>query len=248
MTVYIYCLSHPITGCIRYVGKTHQPKERLSKHLSDRRPTHKTCWLKSLASKGLVPVLEILDTIENSDDSDWQHHERFWISYLKFLGCDLCNSEDGGRGGVRLSSETRRKISELAKRRGKTPEHLRNIIHANKNKKLFPEMWAKMSASQAKRKHSEETRLKLSLRGTGRKWTPGQAEKFRASVSGRKIGDAVREKLRAAWIERKRVGKVPSKEQMQKMAEINRGKKRPIEVIQRIVATRRRKSEAKKAQ
>lgn len=118
-TVFIYTLSDPKTGLVRYVGKTTNLKQRLFDHTCNykdptKRVNHRFCWINSLKKEGLMPVMEVLEetTIEL-----WQEAETFWISSLKFLGLDLVNSNSGGVGGNGPSLEARRKISESSKAR-----------------------------------------------------------------------------------------------------------------------------------
>ena len=59
MDVFIYSLSDPRTGEIRYVGKTVNLKRRLYGHLYDDEKTHKSAWIKSLKRLGLKPQLDI---------------------------------------------------------------------------------------------------------------------------------------------------------------------------------------------
>lgn len=59
-TYYIYTLTDPNTGEVRYVGCTINPKTRLSGHLSDL--THnpaKTDWIKQLKASKLKPIFKI---------------------------------------------------------------------------------------------------------------------------------------------------------------------------------------------
>src|SRR5688572_2866476 len=75
--IYIYTISDPITGLVRYVGKTKDPNNRFKKHLTSNKLNTKSCrWIKGLKSKGLKPVFDIIDTCS---ESDWQQKERQYI-------------------------------------------------------------------------------------------------------------------------------------------------------------------------
>lgn len=50
MRAYIYFLSHPTTGEVRYVGKTNNPRIRLWMHKRETKNTRKNAWIKSLAN------------------------------------------------------------------------------------------------------------------------------------------------------------------------------------------------------
>jgi len=109
--VTIYTLSDPETDQVRYVGKTIQPLlKRYSKHLSDPRINHRTCWIKSIINKGLLPKIEIIDIV---DAAGWEIMEIYWISQLKCWGFDLVNYTVGGDSlnGYVHSEETKLKLS-----------------------------------------------------------------------------------------------------------------------------------------
>lgn len=64
------------------------------RHL-DKRSIRKSphyCWLRSLKSRGLEPVIECLEVVEREK---LKEAEIFWISYMRFLGFPLLNILDG---------------------------------------------------------------------------------------------------------------------------------------------------------
>lgn len=110
MKVYIYSLSDPRSGEICYVGKSTNPRTRLYQHVSDLRGGGKSAWIQELRSLHLRPVLDIL---EESIIEEWEQSERWWIAYLKFIGCPLLNLDRGGVGGrkrKKLSPERKEKL------------------------------------------------------------------------------------------------------------------------------------------
>ncbi len=112
--VKIYYLLDPETNQVRYIGKTISTlRDRLYSHISNTKiKTHKSDWIKSLKNRGLRPLIELIDEV--SDDK-WADEERFYISYLRFVGCDLVNMSEGGEPdntGKRFSEETRMKMSK----------------------------------------------------------------------------------------------------------------------------------------
>lgn len=108
---YIYTLADPIDGEIKYVGKSKDLKNRLSRHMSTYSLkdawTSKNKWLSWLKNQGLTPIIEILDEgdINNIDDL-----EIYWIEQIKNWGYKLKNDTKGGKGceywtGKNLSDE-----------------------------------------------------------------------------------------------------------------------------------------------
>lgn len=116
--VFIYTLSDPDTNEIRYVGKTSQSLyERYCEHISfqgsrNNLNYHSKNWIKNLKNKNKLPKIELIDEVLKSC---WEDEEIFYISYLKYLGYKLTNSQIGGGSGNtgrnwKLSSEQKLKI------------------------------------------------------------------------------------------------------------------------------------------
>jgi hypothetical protein len=101
--VFIYTIADPLTGLVRYVGKTKNTKERFRKHLTANGNCYKSKWIKGLKSKGLVPLFEIIDECE---ESEWAAKERFYIRLFKSVGAKLLNMMPGGEGGATMKGRT----------------------------------------------------------------------------------------------------------------------------------------------
>ena len=97
MNTFIYKLIDPVTKEIRYVGKSNNPKKRLSDHINccQYTNTHKNNWISSLLSIGQKPILEI---IEEVPIKEWQKYEVYWIDKLRSEGNNLTNIDIGGNG------------------------------------------------------------------------------------------------------------------------------------------------------
>lgn len=65
-THYIYALVDPRTGEPHYVGRTSNPKRRLSHHTDNNGMTtwQKGDWIRELKEQGLKPVMKILEVID----------------------------------------------------------------------------------------------------------------------------------------------------------------------------------------
>ncbi|MNQ92236.1 GIY-YIG catalytic domain protein [compost metagenome] len=100
MTNYIYVLHCPLSGTVRYVGKTVNPDKRLRSHVSAARTGmykhHTSAWIRKLLSVGLEPLIEVVDAVE--DGERWQDLERRWIAEGTAKGWKLTNSTAGGEG------------------------------------------------------------------------------------------------------------------------------------------------------
>jgi len=107
----IYGLADPISGDIRYIGKSIDPTFRLKTHIAKAKfsLTYKDRWINSLLSKGLSPILVL---IESTTTLHASVKEIFWIAAYKCVGARLTNATLGGEGtnGVSPSQATRDKL------------------------------------------------------------------------------------------------------------------------------------------
>lgn len=210
-TVIIYALEDPETNEIRYVGKTViKLYRRLCQHYQGRKNSYKDSWITSLRSRGLKPIISELDRIENSDDTDWQDVERFYICYLRFLGCRLTNLDVGGTGGNLKSEETKKKIGDSHRGRKHTEESRKKFSESHTGKRLSPEHVANMSKAVKgvpRGPYSKERVEKTAAALRGKKKKPRTAEhqaKLTASQIGREVKPETKAKISAAQKGKKR--------------------------------------------
>jgi len=96
-TVSIYALCDP-DGSVRYIGKSHDPEERIVQHLAQHLyPSRhdpynpKILWLQELRLSGLEPVIKILE--EDIPQHRSAEREKHWIDWHLAQGCDLTNKK-----------------------------------------------------------------------------------------------------------------------------------------------------------
>lgn len=110
VTAFIYTLSDPLTGEVKYVGKTNSPRRRLRDYampsLIKRQKSKSIAWVRSLLKRGLSVRMDIIDETEG----DWKWLEKYWISQFKCWGFSLLNHCEGGEGmtGYTWKGDTRR--------------------------------------------------------------------------------------------------------------------------------------------
>lgn len=122
---FIYSLVDPRSNQIRYIGKSNNPKKRLSAHLSEKRRTHKSHWIQSLKKVGLKPILNIVDEVLLKE---WEFWEMHYISLYKSWGFDLTNQRAGGGGLESHSTETKELLSSMIKKEwSHTPEFIKTL-------------------------------------------------------------------------------------------------------------------------
>jgi hypothetical protein len=93
---YIYGLKCPLSGKIRYIGKSNKPKNRLPAHLAMSKADvnkHKKHWIRKVLSLGKKPKLVIIEKVRYED---WQEAERKWIKIGREENWGLTNIADGG--------------------------------------------------------------------------------------------------------------------------------------------------------
>lgn len=202
VTVFIYTLTDPRTNEVRYVGKAVNIKRRLNEHLFRDKGCHKWNWLQQLVTEGLRPTVSIIDVIENSDDTDWQAREVYWIAHYRRIGAPLTNLDSGGRRGKCMSAESRRKCSEASRGRVKSVETREKLRLINLGRKMPREAVEKSRKANLGRKASPETKAKMSAARKGKK-RPGVGAKISAALMGRTRPPEVVAKLKAALTGRK---------------------------------------------
>lgn len=175
---FIYALKCPITGAVRYVGKSNNPKKRLLCHRYAQEICHRTNWVKSLRARGLRPVLEIVDEVPFEY---WQQLEIAYIEFFREIGCNLVNGNAGGEGGHTPSVETiaKRRVANLGEKnpnfgREYSPEERAKQGRPGEKHPCFgkirsPETCAKIRASLLGKKRSLESRLKQAASVVGDK-------------------------------------------------------------------------------
>ncbi len=154
-TTFIYTLTDPVTGLVRYLGKADNPFTRLQRHLRESRSFHRVCWIKGLKARGLLPRMDLLDEVPRAQ---WQFWEREYIRLFRMIGVPLTNGTEGGDGGV-PTPEVRAKIK--AKAMGRViSEKARRLISLHHTGTKLPPLH-RANISEGLRYRKEQTLLPL---------------------------------------------------------------------------------------
>jgi hypothetical protein len=142
-TTYIYTLTDPTNGSVRYVGKSDNPEKRLNSHIYEtkthpERSDHKNNWIRSLLFMGVKPTVEIIDEISVDN---WEFWELHYYQLYKSWGFDLTNdSRYIGIGSTALTLEQKNKIPKT--RKPFSEETLKRMSEAAKTKRITPAVLA----------------------------------------------------------------------------------------------------------
>lgn len=197
----IYALLDPLTGDVRYVGKTRKSVDaRLRDHLFTARGAghaHRDNWIRKLLPDGLEPKTKIL---EAGEGRGWQDRERYWISFYRKNG-RLTNQTEGGEGirGYAHTPETlerisassqaqardltmRAKKSSAMKEKWRDPEYREKMAIIQRN----PEYRARISEAQKIRLSAPEARARLSASHKGKKPSAETRAKLSKALKGKR--------------------------------------------------------------
>lgn len=164
---HIYSLSDPNTGEIRYIGKADDLKIRFNKHKCDselKPKTHKNNWIESLKKNGLLPVIELIETVPKNN---WAFYETQYILIFRSFGANLVNATSGGEGvnNLKHSEETKDKIRKALT--GYKHSEKTKLKHKESNVKFWlgkkrPGIGSKISISKTGKKLSDDHKNKIS--------------------------------------------------------------------------------------
>lgn len=191
---YIYALTDPTTGEVRYVGKADNPKERLRKHLLPSAlaiKCRRTSWLKGLLNAGLMPRLHVLEAVQVQD---WKARECWWISFYNAIGPRLVNTAKGGTGGMLpewITDEMRANMSAAHIGKKRSAESVEKQRQKRLGVPRSAETIAKMSAANKGKRVSDACEAARLLAITGVKQAPEhlakRAEKLRGNRNAKRL-------------------------------------------------------------
>lgn len=201
MMSFIYALTDPRVGSVRYVGKTKRKLEsRLSQHLylCSKRRNRLYNWLLSLKRDGVRPVIAQLQTCEGED---WRGAERQWIAHFKALGANLVNSSEGGQGpsGIKRPDLIESNRIRFTGRK-LTPAHrsrvIATLVHAHSR-----EVVVLRAATHVGKKRGQSTLEKMSRARVENGTTEAQMAavyKMHEGNRGRQRSEETKQKIAAA--------------------------------------------------
>ena len=220
-TTFIYELIDPRSNETRYIGKSNNPQRRLKdEHLKEIGDTHKIRWIKQLQRLNLIPVLNIIDEVS---ESDWDFWERFYIRQFRLCEFRLVNDTDGGDGVKDSTGEVGRKVSRAlmgrkvsqeqvqraleTKRRnnsfGQTKEALDKRVAKITGMKRSKEICEKFSKSHIGIHPTEETKQKLRERLKGRVFTEEWRRELSKANTGKHLSEEAKFKISEFWRKRR---------------------------------------------
>jgi hypothetical protein len=112
---YIYILIDPRDNTVRYVGKTSNPKYRLSGHISECKKENilhrRAKWIRNLLKEGLKPIITFIKVCPLSQ---FEKYESYYIKL--YSSHKLTNSDEDGQGNKNRKREV---LDRQSKKSGK---------------------------------------------------------------------------------------------------------------------------------
>lgn len=170
---YIHCKPD---GTPFYVGKG---ALRRAKYLGERNGYHQAVVKKYGRANILIGMLPC-----SSSETAYEL-ERGLIKRLRIMGISLANFTAGGDGGRDPIPETRKRLSEAAKKRGVSKECREACVKAKRGKPLSEEQKLKISRANKGKTFSEQHRLNISLSAKNRGMSPEVMKKAWEASRGR---------------------------------------------------------------
>lgn len=120
MKWFIYALSDPRDGRVRYIGKTTDPDTRYvggHKHGGNGIGKQRVAWIKELNAMGLFPIMKIIETCT---DRDADSREFYWMLYYARETGDLTNVHisPSGRYSVKVTASHRQGLQDFSEQYG----------------------------------------------------------------------------------------------------------------------------------
>jgi group I intron endonuclease len=168
----IYKITNTINNRI-YIGSSNNINKRKSAHFySLKNNKHPNQFLQNDYNKCGEEsfVFEVILETDCEDlllDFEQSYLDEYWDNCINCYNIAKC-AEAFARG-LKLSEETKNKMSEASKGKPKSEEHKKKISNLHKGKKHSEETKLKMSDIRKGKKHSEETKLKMSDTRKGKK-------------------------------------------------------------------------------
>lgn len=88
--VWVYCLRHPASGQVGYVGSAYNPRQRAREHFAERLwgSSQKAEWLRSVWRDGKRPEVVLL---EPATENTRIEREQWWLDYYRGQGHPVTN-------------------------------------------------------------------------------------------------------------------------------------------------------------
>lgn len=198
----IYVIRNRVTGRI-YVGSAMNATRRFIEHRRDLKAGNhanaklQSSWCKHGAEAFEFQVIEIVE-----DPARLLAREQHWIDTMEAVGKGYnLNPTAGSNLGLKMSNASRQRMSEAAKGKPKSPEHVEKVRQALKGRTMTDEQRMKMRLAKLGKKrapHSEETRRKMSEAAKGRTFSVETRQKMAAAQLGRKHTPETIERMKAA--------------------------------------------------
>lgn len=202
----IYGLVCPISGNVRYIGKTKNTLAgRLKGHLSGARTFryhhHAARWIRVLLRNGLAPEIVLLEETEG----DWVEAEVRWIAKGKAFGWPLTNSTVGGDGAPDPTPDVLQRRKRAMQAVWESPDYVRRIREARNDPKFIAEQAGRLRnrwKDKDARRKMMDSRWPAEKREAQAKAILDRQQKIKAAITPEVIARR-NAAIKASWIKRK---------------------------------------------
>lgn len=149
----LYCIKHPLTQEVRYIGIAKNFKKRVYEHCKLRAQYPVGRWLIKLHAQNLKPIFEIVESYQTQEEL--KEAEIWAIKYARICGFRLLNITNGGEGtvGYKHTDATKEKLRLRALAR---PSKTKGRSNALKGVKLTGARYESFLKGMKNRKWSEK--------------------------------------------------------------------------------------------
>lgn len=183
-----------------YIGSSENVVRRIYDHKRWLKGGYHVCQKLQYAYDIAGPEAFVYTVLEEIFDiSSLHEREQYWIDLLDAANIGYNTSPTAGSiSGMKMTEETREKMSKSATGHIKSDEHRANLSVANTGKKMSDESRMKMRLAKLGKKrppHTPETKAKMSAAKIGQVFSDETRQKMAIAKKGRTLSDETRKKM-----------------------------------------------------
>lgn len=210
----IYAIRNVVNGKV-YIGSSVNMYHRKGQHSSDlRNNRHRNPYLQNAWNKHGEKNF-VFEPLEYVEEDELIEKEEIWMAKFRNQSYNLAEIS---RGNVRLSIETREKMSKAHKGKIISEETRKKIGKFHKGKIVSEETRKRIGLANKRRFESEEARQQMSKSCQGKILSEATKQKISEARKGMKLSETAKQKI-SQKLKGKYIGRKLTEETKQKMSE-----------------------------